>query len=202
LVLKALWKLDPRVGVGLDAQKRCADEGKLFTVQAVALARDTGFLAAIDGAEPPADGTLRLGGDGRAAAVFEVEHRAPEPDYQAITEAGRCRLLLTSPGIFAGGWRLPGLDAENRFRLHGVTGQLVCAAAVRAGVVSGWDLARRWPKPAQRVAPPGAVYWIDDLEATPEQLRKLAEAGLWGDPCEDAARRAEGFNRCALGAWL
>ncbi len=241
---KTLWKLDPRVGVGLDAEKCRADDGKLFTVQAVAMVKrghpigygkgagdepiradyDVGFLAAIDGAEPPASGTLRLGGDGRAAAFHAVEHRAPEPDYQAIAQAGRCRVVLTSPGIFPGGWRFPGLDAENRFAIAGVTGRLICAAVPRAEVVSGWDLAKWRPKPAQRVAPAGSVYWLDGLQATPDQLRKLVEGGLWPeehfdaqrrlDVAErlseddlapedvyDAQRRAEGFNRCVLGVW-
>jgi len=88
-----------------------------------------------------------------------------------------------------------------RLDLHGVKGRLVCAALPRAEVVSGWDLAQWQPKPAQRAAPTGSVYWLDQLEATPEALRKLAAQGLWGDPCEDAARRAEGFNRVWLATW-
>jgi len=192
---RELWKLDPRVGVGLDTEKRRAEEGKLFTVQAVALAEGLGFLAAIAGAEPPSSGVLRLGGDGRAAAVHVVTYGPPEPDYAAIAKAGRCRLVLASPGIFADGWKLPELDSDNCFALVGVTGRLVCAAVPRAEVISGWDLAKRQPKPAQRVAPAGSVYWLEELRATPEQLRKLADAGLWPDAGYDASRRAEGFNR-------
>jgi CRISPR-associated protein Cmr3 len=195
-----LWKLDPRVGVGLDAQKRCAEEGKLFTVQAVAFEKDVGFLVGVDGAEPPASGSLRLGGDGRAAAVSTVEHRLPETDFSAIAAAARCRVVLTAPGIFPEGWRLPGMDGD-RFSLGGVRGRLACAAVARAEVVSGWDLARWQPKPAQRAAPAGSVYWLDELDATPDALRKLAEAGLWGDSWNDPQRRAEGFNRVALAPW-
>ena len=68
----------------------------------------------------------------------------------------------------------------------------------RSEVVSGWDLAQWQPKPALRAAPAGSVYWLEDLQATPEQLGKLAEWGLWSEPCEDKTRRAEGFNRFAL----
>lgn len=104
-----LWAIDPRVGVGLDPATRRASDGRLFSVQAVAMHKrehgkagkfDMGFLAAITGAEPPSAGTLRLGGDGRAAAIHAVDYRPPEPDYAAIAAAGRCRLVLTSPGIF------------------------------------------------------------------------------------------------------
>lgn len=209
----ALWQIDPRVGVGLDASTRSAADGRLFSVQAVAMAKrehaergfDVGFLAAVSGAVPPAGGVLRLGGDGRAAALSATTITLPEPDYDAIATARRCRLVLATPGLFAGGW-LPtgatGTDAgEYRFDLHGVRARLVCAAVPRAEVVSGWDLAQWQPKPALRSAPTGSVYWLDEIEATPGALRKLAAAGLWREPCEDAARRAEGFNRITLAAY-
>ena len=195
-----LWQLDSRVGVGLDAATRSAADGKLFTVQAVAFRPDVGFLAAVRGAEPPRAGMLRFGGDGRGAALQAVRHAPPQPDWEAIARARRCRIVLTTPGLFAQGWLLPGVDAERRLALHGLSGRLACAAVPRAEVVSGWDLALRQPKAAEHVAPSGSVYWLDDLDATPEQLRKLAEHGLWPDQNQNAARRAEGFNRFTFAA--
>ena len=196
-----LWSIDPRVGVGLDAATRRAADGRLFSVQAVAMQPGVGFLVGVAGAVPPASGMVRLGGDGRAAAIHAAAPNVAEPDYAAIVRAGRCRLVLATPGIFPEGWKLPGLDAEDRFHLGEVSGRLVCAAVPRAEVVSGWDLAKWQPKPAQRAAPAGSVYWLDELNATPEALRKLADAGLWGKGGEDAQRRAEGFNRFGLAAW-
>lgn len=211
-----LWSLDHRVGVGLDIEQRRAKDGQLFSAQAVAMVKrghktgdykendevkpvladyDTGFLVAIDGAEAPTSGMLRFGGDGRAAAVHFSEYHPPAPDLDAITGAFRCRIVLTTPGIFPGGWRPYGVDAENCFALGGVTGRLVCAAVSRCETVSGWDLARRKPKPAQRVAPAGSVYWLEDVRATPDALRKLVAHGLWPEQDYDTQRRAEGFNR-------
>ncbi len=196
-----LWALDHRVGVGLNADQRRAEDGKLFSMQAVALREGCGFVAAIDGAEPPDDGLLRLGGDGRVAAVGEVELEPHGPDLAAIAEAGRCRLVLTTPGIFPDGWRLPGMAEDGYFELLGVRGRVVCAAVPRAEVISGWDLACWQPKPAQRAAPAGSVYWIEDLEAMPEQLGRLADHGLWPESDYDARRRAEGFNRFAFATY-
>ncbi len=200
----ALWQIDPRVGVGLDTDTRRAADGRLFTVQAVAMQAGIGFLAAVSGAMPPAAGSVRLGGDGRAAAIQRADPTLPVADYAALAQARRCRLVLSTPGVFPLGWLPTGFsqqaDGSYRFDLHGVKARLVCAAVPRAEVVSGWDLARKEPKPAQRAAPTGSVYWLDDVEATPESLRKLAEQGLWSDACEDAARRAEGFNRLWLAA--
>jgi len=224
-----LWRIDPRVGVGLDADTRSAADGRLFSVQAVALVKhnhrsgtaqqtqqpiaagfDVGFVAAVSGARLPTGGTVRLGGDGRAAALHPAAATLPEPDYAALAAAKRCRLVLATPGLFAAGWLPTGFtqagDGSLRLNLAGVKARLVCAAVPRFETVSGWDLARWQPKPAQRAAPTGSVYWLDELDATPDALRKLAAAGLWPAPCEDvessnASRRSEGFNRFWLAGW-
>jgi CRISPR-associated protein Cmr3 len=45
------------------------------------------------------------------------------------------------------------------------------------------------------------LYWLDELEATSESLRKLAERGLWPESSENTQRRAEGFNHLAIACW-
>jgi len=225
----ALWKLDHRVGVGLDAATRRAADGRLFSVQAVAMVKrghrigtdkqthkpiladfEVGFVASVSGATLPNGGTVRLGGDGRAAALHAVATPQPAPDYATIAQTKRCRLVLATPGLFQGGWLPTGVtqtaDGSYRFDLAGVKARLVCAAVPRFETVSGWDLANWQPKPAQRAAPTGSVYWLDELAATPDALRKLVERGLWREACEDAksdnaSRRAEGFNRFWLANW-
>lgn len=199
----ALWSFDARVGIGMSEVTRSVEEGKLFSAQALTMNSGVGFLAVVNGAIPPADGLLRFGGDGRAASIHTAEITLPEPDYEAIASAKCCRIVLTSPGLFPNGWKLPVVDNDrdddNLVTLPGgIRAKLVSAAMPRAETISGWDLANWQPKPAKRVVPTGSVYWLDELEATPEALRKLVENGLWAEPCEDAARRAEGFNRLAL----
>lgn len=210
-----LWELETRVGVGLEPVQRRAADGNLFSTQAVAFRKaehcrdrkrpfDVGFLAGTTGAQLPESLTLRLGGDGRGALARRVKLRFPEPDYDALVRDRRCRFILTAPGVFTGGWRPTGASGSGtrlRFDLHGVRGCLTCAAVPRAETTSGFDVARRMPKPAQRAAPTGSVYWLEDLEATSEGLRNLAARGLWSDPVENSARRAEGFNRVTFAAY-
>jgi CRISPR-associated protein Cmr3 len=191
----ALWSYDERVGVGLDGDTRSAAEGKLFTTRAIAMKEGVGFAVAVAGADLPTSGSLRLGGDGRAAAVHASSIAWPTPDLDAISRAQRCRIVLTSPGIFEGGWRLPGMADDNTLQLPGLRARVVAAAVSRADTISGWNLATRQPKPAQKAAATGSVYWLDELEATPDALGKLVAHGLWVQPCEDAQRRAERFNR-------
>ncbi len=196
-----LWLPDERVGIGMDGAARRADDGKLFSVQAVALKPGVGFVATVEG-DGLADGTVvRLGGDGRGAVVRGTQVGETGADPETLSRAGRCRIVLRTPGIFGSGWRLPGMAEDGCFELMGVRGRVVAAAVPRAEVVSGWDLARWRPKSAQRAAPAGSVYWIEDLKATQEQLGKLADHGLWPAEGYDAQRRAEGFNRFEWGAW-
>lgn len=221
----ALWSLDGRVGIGMDSATRSVESGKLFSMQAIAMhkpgnriGRDTatgmaqhvdytvGFVAGVQGAIPPSSGLLRFGGDGRAASLSAAGISVPEVDYAAVAASKRCRIVLTSPGLFPEGWKLPGTDSSNRVSLPGgLTARLESAALPRSEVLSGWDLANWKPKDAQRVAPTGSVYWLADLQTASgdleNALRKLAENGLWNDPCEDPQRRAEGFNRCTIGVW-
>ena len=203
LPVSKLWAIDSRVGVGLDSATRRAADGQLFTVQAVAFHIGIGFLASVAGAEPTVDGVLRFGGDGRGAALSPARHQPPAVDLVAIAKARRARVVLTTPGLFPfpAGWRLPGVDDAQRVAWPGLSARLACAAVPRAEVVSGWDLALRRPKLAERAAPAGSVYWLDDLDATPDALRKLAERGLWLDDAQNAQRRAEGFNRFTFAVW-
>ena len=201
-----LWAIDARVGIGLNTHTRSADDGKLFVSQAVAFTPGVGFLVSVRGTQLPASSCLRLGGDGRAASTQTAQHQAPQANLQTIAKQGRCRVVLTTPGLFTEGWLPNGFVREKesndyRLELDGVRARLVCASVQRAATVSGWDIARWQPKAAQRAAPAGSVYWLDQLEATPEALSKLAESGFWSAECEDPQRRAEGFNRFSFAAF-
>lgn len=216
-----LWSLDLRVGVGLDTTQRKASEGKLFSMQAIAVRQrhhrhhardsfDVGFIVAIDGATPPQEGVVRLGGDGRAAAIEKADWQPPQANFEAIAQARRCRMVLTTPGIFPSGWLPTGANLDQRrndgairFELQSVSGWIVSAAVSRYEVVSGWDLAQWSPKPAVRAAPAGSVWWLElDADVSAEALRKLVALGLWTNAEYDTnPRRAEGFNRIILANW-
>lgn len=202
LPTRKLWQLEHRVGVGLEPQTRAAADGKLFSMQAIAFRGGAGFVTVSTGrVAPPERGTLRLGGDGRGAALTMADVQLPQGDHAAIVRAGRARIVLTSPGLFPQGWRLPGMDASGLLQLPGLRARVVAAAVPRAAVVSGWDMVRRQPKDAQRVAPTGSVYWLQALQADTATLDKLAARGLWPQSGEDTARRIEGFNRFAFAAY-
>lgn len=214
-----LWQSETRVGVAVQEDVGTVREGALFSAEAVNLKHRIGFCARVAGADGqlPRDGLLRFGGDGRAVTIHMCALDTPRVPY--LVKGQRFKFVLTSPGLFADGWRLPGIVQENGHWLwrgpEDLSAELVAAAVPRAETISGWDLAglhqpqrdgkpRRWgPKPAQKVAPTGSVYWFENLQGDPAALGKLAESGLWGLPGQndDPLRRAEGFNNVAIGDW-
>lgn len=205
-----LWQTDPRLGIALERGRGTVQTGMLYTAETVALRKDTGFLAGIQGADDalPTDGLLRFAGDGRGAVVTTCSVRPPEPDWPRIVRERRFRLILATPGLFEHGWRLPGLDANDIWHgPEGCTARLIAASVNRADVISGWDLAK-WsyggcgPKTAFRVVPTGSVYWFEEFQGSAAALGKLAAEGFWAiSPYPDRRRRAEGFNNVLVAAW-
>jgi len=195
-----LWSLDSRLGIALEPGRNTVADGQLYTSEAVALKPRVGFVAQITGADGliPQGGLLRFGGDGHAASVKACAVSLPRADTRALASARRFRLLLTSPGIFPDGWRLPGMQADGHWHFHGASARLASAALPRLETLSGWDVALHRPKPALRAVPTGSVYWLDDFQGDPAALDALADEGL---PLDDRSRRAEGFNNCLLAAW-
>lgn len=196
---ESLWGADTRVGIEIGAESGTVEQGALFSTDAVAPKVGFGFLVGVGGCSTellPHSGLVRLGGDGRAAVVHTAAP-PPQPDFAAIARNRQFRLLLITPGLFAGGWKLPALAGETWTMPSGASARLRAAAVPRCGVVSGWDLAQWQPKPAQRTAPAGSVYWFDDLSGGEAALRQLHESCL----APDSARSAEGFNHVWIGAW-
>lgn len=203
---KNLWKIDSRLGIALDAAGRTAIEGQLYTVDAVALNENIGFLTGIDGADGLLqNGFLRLGGDGRGAQHHKIDWKPLQPDWDIITKTQRFRLALATPGLFEQGWLLPGMS-ENAdgfvWQTPEFSAHLVAASVSRAETISGWDLAKNCPKPALKAVSTGSVYWFDHFEGNSEALRKLVEQGLsLISAYPDNKRCAEGFNNIFIAAW-
>ena len=128
--------------------------------------------------------------------------------------AVRFRWILLTPGLFPRGWLPPavsrGGDGYFWLEADGLRARLASAVVQRADVVSGWDLARTGPKPAERVVPSGSVYWFDRVEGDLGVLARVEAEGLWALMSQELhgeegiyweSRRAEGFGTVLTGAW-
>lgn len=200
-----IWKSDYRLGIALDSEKQTAAEGQIYTAETVAMQKNYGFLTTVSGSDGllPQDGLVRFGGDGRGAQVSSCNPRWPQTDWERIAREKRFRVVLTTPGIFAEGWRLPGCADDGRlWQGDGFSACLQSACVSRGEVVSGWDIAARSPKRAMRVVPSGAVYHFSDFTGDISALQKLTAQGLWPLISDkDATRQAEGFNNIMIAAW-
>ncbi len=201
---------ETRMHVSIDAETQRAEEGALFqtsgmeyrrnlsddpralsAVRALALAVETGA-----GAEP---GIAFLGGERRVVRWRRapgVLPTCPAEVRAAIMEQRACRLILITAACFGAGWRptLPLAAALN------VPVTLAGAAVPRYQTVSGWDYARRQPKPTRRLAPAGSVYFLKlpDDDAAIEQFIDA----VWLQPVSDNTQdRLDGFGLAVLGAW-
>ena len=194
-----LWKSDWRLGIALDSDKRTTGDGQLYTTEAIALHDSIRLFVDIEGApDYPANGNLRLGGDGRGAS-FDLLEASVLPSV--IPNNGKLKLILSSPAIFKDGWQLPTQDANGRIQFEGGSARVVTASVPRHHVVSGWDLANWCPKAAERVVPAGSVYWLDEIQTNnPASLPTALQDLLLGDT--DPQRRAEGYNACHIGHWI
>ena len=213
-----IYQRDPRLGIGLNTDSRTAEEGQIYTTEGFSFSPkkdrtsstfvSTGFLVGIQGATDliPDEGVLRLGGDGRSAHYRKVSFAEPTVANVAGTKA-RFRLLLQTPGLFTQGWLPEGVteqDGSYRLQGDGFSARLACATLGRRETVSGWDLYQWKPKPAQAAAPAGSVYWFDEFVGDADKLAAWVAKGLWPDDLNSLqqTRRAEGYNRALLGAWI
>lgn len=219
-----LFRRDPRLGIGLNADSRTVEEGLIYTTEGFAFGPgegvegdegkvspfvSTGFLVGMEGVADvlPDQGSLRLGGDGRSATYQRVEFKSPMQNALAANK--KFRLVLQTPALFRQGWLPDGVVQQDGFyKLQGAgfSARLACAAIGRREIVSGWDLHGWKPKPAQAAAPAGSVYWFDEFEGDAGKLAAWVQGGLWPENLDAMAttqkmRRAEGYNLALLGVW-
>ncbi len=174
----ALLNRDNRVGIAINNDTGTVEESMLYSVGFCALKAGLCFYAEIDdpndraaSAIPREPGLIRLGGESRRAQVRRCAALAPNPDCVA---PGKPTLhVLASPGFVD-----PDAPPE----------ALVAAAWPAPTAVSGWDYARRGPKPARFALPAGAVFYYSN---TPPQGARYA-------PPDDAAM---GWGAYLTGTW-
>ena len=149
-----LYAEDRRSSVAISPQSLTALEGQIFSVGFLALKPDISLLLEVDAPAEmrlPEAAVIRLGGEGRQVHLRVLPKPIRWPP--ATPKESRKLFVLTTPTVFAGGWKPLALSP--------------LAAAVPAPMaVSGWDMARGGPKPTRFAVPAGAVYFFNATDAT------------------------------------
>jgi CRISPR-associated protein Cmr3 len=181
-----LFAMDHRTGIGIEPDRLATEEAMIYGVSFLSLKEGTNLYAEVVLPDEHADALdgidmLALGGEGRRV---RIEQQVPVFDWPRPTAEGKPLLLLTTPALFSGRWRPAGLNSN-----------LVAAAVPGALAVSGWDLARRGPKPTRFAVPAGSVFFLDRI---PDNL---SPASLSDIDQRDGDEPLQGWGCYLKGAW-
>ncbi|MCG3733754.1 type III-B CRISPR module-associated Cmr3 family protein [Vibrio cincinnatiensis] len=220
---------ESRLGIGRDNATGSVKEGLLYQTRHL---RATGnktfsvdvYLQGISDELAdalPAKTSLRLGGEGREAAVhIGKKTTRPElklPDVVACKKARGVLLYLASPANFnldssaqnSPSWCLPGFEAiknEQGETIHwqgelaGIGLKMVSCVLPRAERLGGWDQKLKKPKPLISLASAGSLYYCELLNPkeqllTPQLLQHLQQNPVGSDT-------SLGYGRLLVGLWL
>ena len=205
---------DRRTHVAIDPATLAAAGGRLFQTAGLDLepcnprlegeAR-SGLRLLARCSEPLPAGLVHLGGERRLAHLEPepLDHWPAPPDdwFEQIQATGGLTLTLLTLGAFSAGYRpgwLGGALVGEPPTAPGVRLRLAAVAGERWQAHSGWDLARRAPRPTRKLVAAGAVYWFRLLDCPgPEAL-----APLWLASISDAEQdRRDGFGLVLPAPW-
>jgi len=189
-----LWADEVRTGVGLMADRRSHEIGQLYTFGYIRLHADVSIGFELRGAKLEANGGLRLGGDGRTAAL------ADGPSLHVSKISGGCKrlnLYCATPILSESGGLFPGVGSNGVGKVNGVEVKVVAACVREHALIGGWDLAKRRPKTLRRAIPAGAVVIVEALAAggafAMDAVESLHEAGVSDYPAEHLVEHGYGF---------
>ena len=190
---KQLLHEEPRLGIGRDNNRRSVQEGLLYQTRHIRLAPGVGVELHLHGLADasllPRQTTLRLGGEGRQAALV-VPAQAPAAALPAPPALASTFVLYNLTPVACPPGLPAGIPAGFVRTTHGGAdvweGQLgqtklrilavACTRPLREG---GWDLASHQARPVQTLLAPGSVLYVQSLSPsapTPSDLATLADA--------------------------
>jgi CRISPR-associated protein Cmr3 len=184
-----LFAFEPRFGIVIDASKGTTQKTMLYQARFVRLKDETALWVEVSGVSLSEKGSLRFGGEGRAATYEAISSSLPPlSQFNAARDAKRFKVVLVTPAWFSGGWQPKDGDWS---KIFGASVQLVGAAIPRPLLLGGFDVAKGVPKAMRTFVPPGAVYFFeaekpvsfaDDFAftETPDEVREQnGNANAW-----------------------
>lgn len=200
---------EARLGIARNKQLRTPIEGLLYQTRHVRLPGDLRIEVDLEGVVPrllvPLP-VVRLGGEGRVAAIRRVEEvrgfpapPMPDPDTYGLV------LCLLTPADLNGAW-LPGKPIEPDLpegnltwarRIEGVDLEIHCAILGKPDREGGWDLALRQPRPVRSLVSAGSVWYCTVRRGSlQEAIRRLHGATLGSSESQ-----ALGRGKLAVALW-
>jgi CRISPR-associated protein Cmr3 len=174
-----IFEYEIRTGIEINDEKDTTQEGKLYTAGFVRLKDEWSLYAEIENLSVlPQNGTLKLGGSNRVCECTTLNNN-PFGDYfqdakpnimQQIQETKKFKIVLLTPTIFNNGWISDKFNSNFELEKNNVKIKLISAVINKPEYISGWDIAKRRPKPLKKLVPAGSVYYFELVAGTVEDL--------------------------------
>jgi CRISPR-associated protein Cmr3 len=185
---------DQRTHVKIDYERKSNIDGGLFQTRGLEFAmkdktskdlkfKQLGLALQLSDCKGLKEGLFPLGGERRVVRwskkVCEFP-KCPQEVIDGIKKSGHCRLILLTPAYKLGA-------------------EVKAVAVNRSQVISGWDFAKRKPKPTRRLTPPGTVYFLEitDKDKVEDFINQTWFKNI-GD-CDQT--KLDGFGLAVLGNW-
>ncbi|GIL09188.1 MAG: type III-B CRISPR module-associated protein Cmr3 [Chloroflexota bacterium] len=182
-----LYQREERTGLGMDHRRRAHAESLLYRAQFVRPCEDVGLLVGLTvDVFAGQTGTLGIGGEGRSGTYEVLKNYSPP---NSAPKEGNIKVVLLTPAWFGDGWQ----PAGGWSPWVGTDAKLVSMALGRPLALSGWDLARRQPKPLRHFVPAGSVFFFEGAQLTGQPFTE--------SPAGDLDYGAMGYGAYAAGSW-
>lgn len=185
-----LFKPEPRLGIGRDNSSRAVKDGLLYQTRHLRLQPGVSIQLCLHGLEDetllPERSVIRLGGEGRQAALQVSRQNQMELPQANITPKSRAVLYALTPMPCADG--LPagipqGFEAVKHNEadvwegcLNGQSLRILAVACPRVLREGGWDLASHKARPVQSLLAPGSVLYVESTDDSPLDIAALTAA--------------------------
>lgn len=184
LTISSYVKSEPKIGIGLNDNTTTVQEGKLYRVEMLRLAKELVLEIELEGLKLEKQGLLKLGGEGKIAHYKSAEDTKVDIVSEVdINHNDIFKLYLTTPAIFETGYYPTAIFEKAKVQV-----ELLSCAVGKCVNVGGFNMATRKPKELQKAVPAGSVYYFKFLSGDIKELLNNIQKGI----CE--YRSEEGFG--------
>lgn len=180
---KDLYKVESRVGIGIDRETSVTIDGQLYMASHIRLQDDVKLVIDVqglpEGLPKHIHFTTAFGGEGRSAGFIETtENKAIQPS----DPAERIAVTLLAPADLTGVEVRPGKELVQGYNLD-----TVCSG--KPILAGGWDFKAKRPIPLRQLVPAGSVFFMTRTADITELPQSIGRATEWG------------FGQCCVLPW-
>ncbi len=172
-----LWKIEPRVGIGIDPKTRGVKDTQLYMASHVRMRDNVSLHVSLKNCDIKLEKSLSpLAGEHRMAEIFVKDEAVKMPDNVTNFEDEKWCMIALSPVVPCE------CGTIGKFNNN-----IISACLGKAQSIGGWDSQSKTPIPLRRCIPAGSVWFMKgNLDNIPASIGQATE---WG------------FGQVLIGKW-